>query len=82
MSPTYLENESVIVSSIPYFFIKPKKRDIVVFKRNTKFYIKRIKDINENKYFLTGDNKIDSLDSRKLGFINREQIKGKVIYKL
>lgn len=82
MIPTYFENDSVIASSIPYWLMKPRIKDIVVFEINKRFYIKRIKEIIENKYFLMGDNKKDSLDSRKFGLVTREQIKAKIIFKL
>ncbi len=81
MIPSYSENDSVIVSSISYMFIKPKKGDVVLFERNNKFYVKRIKHIKGSEFFLVGDNEKDSLDSRKFGLINREQIKGKIIFK-
>lgn len=82
MYPSFSENDNVLVSSIPFLFKKPKANDIVLFKKSDKFLLKRITRIKDSKYFLTGDNKSDSLDSRKFGFVTREQIKGKVIIKL
>ncbi len=82
MMPTYAENDSVIASSIPYWIFKPKKKDVVVFEKYNRLYIKRIKTIKDGKYFLVGDNKKDSLDSRRFGSVLRNQIKGKIIYKL
>ena len=82
MSPTYKENDKVIVSPIPQFFTKPKKGDVVIFEKFNRFYIKRIKKIKDGKYFLVGDNKKDSEDSRRFGSVSRQQIKGKVIIKL
>ena len=38
--------------------------------------------MKKDKYFVQGDNKNDSLDSRRLGRISKRQIIGKVIYKL
>lgn len=81
MAPTFSEGENVLVSSIPLIFEKPKKGDVVVFEKYNRFYIKRIKKIKEEKYFLVGDNKKDSEDSRRFGSVAREQIKGKIIYK-
>ena len=81
MTPTFSEEDSVLVSSFPFLFIKPKKGDVVVFEKYNRLYIKRIGKIKEEKYFLVGDNKKDSEDSRRFGSVSREQIKGKIIYK-
>ena len=82
MQPTYKEKDEVLVSSIPLFFGQLNIGDIVVFELSKKFYIKRVRKISKGKYFLVGDNKKDSRDSRKFGSIKRSQIKGKVIAKL
>lgn len=83
MEPHIKNNSMVLVSGIPYIFKSPKVNDIVVFRDNgRKIMIKRIMDNNKNKYFVEGDNKNDSLDSRKFGSISRKQIVGQVIYKL
>lgn len=78
-----MQGQSVLVSSIPYLFSKPKINDIVAFKeKNTgKIFIKRIAKIDNQKYFVKGDNKRDSLDSRELGWIKIKEIIGKVIYR-
>jgi signal peptidase I len=82
MQPTYRENDNVIVSSLPLLFTKPKKGDVVVFEKFSKYYVKRIKSIKNGKYFIVGDNKKDSQDSRRFGSVNPSQIKGKVIRKI
>lgn len=82
MTPTLQNNDHVIVSKVPYFFSKPSVGDIVVYEKSGEVYIKRVSQINGTKYFLIGDNKKDSLDSRKHGFIDRNKIKGKVILKI
>lgn len=78
MQPTILNTRKVIV--IPYFFTKPKKNDIVAFRFKKEIFIKRIREIKGNKYFLEGDNKKDSLDSKKIGLIEKKEIIGKVIW--
>ncbi len=83
MEPNILQGQTILVSSIPYLFFKPKIGDIVVIKNN-KYLVKRIARIDPSadgeRYFVSGDNKKDSMDSRKLGWISREDIVGKVIY--
>ncbi len=83
MEPALLNGGIVFVSSIPYLFSKPKVGDIVAFKIDNKVLIKRIMKINPSpssgeKYFVKGDNKSDSLDSKSIGLINKKDILGKV----
>jgi nickel-type superoxide dismutase maturation protease len=84
MEPQIKAGEPVLVSGVPYWFKKPKINDIVAFKSNSggTVFVKRIVSIQNNKYFIEGDNKSDSLDSRKFGPISRNQIIGEIIYKL
>lgn len=81
MEPTLKNGQVVIVSSLPFLFNKSKVGDIVLFDNEKKF-IKRIKEIKGQKYFLTGDNKNDSMDSRKIGWIDKRNIIGKIIFKI
>lgn len=76
------ENDLVFVSNIFYLFRNPGVNDIVVFKLNDKILVKRIIKIEENKYFVAGDNKKDSFDSNFFGHIKKSQILGKIFYKL
>jgi nickel-type superoxide dismutase maturation protease len=81
MEPQVKTGETVLVSSIPYWFKIPKISDIVAFKdRTNKILIKRIIKIQNGKYFMQGDNKNDSLDSRTFGYISRDKIIGEIIY--
>ena len=93
MEPTLKSGSFVLVSSIPYLLVNPKVGDIIAFKKENKIFIKRIAKINPSrhsaelsrspssgkKYFVKGDNEKDSLDSRKLGWIEMKNIVGKVI---
>ncbi len=58
------------------------KGDVVVIDKSGDYFIKRVVDIKEDKFFLEGDNKKESIDSRKFGWISKQQIIGKVIYKI
>lgn len=82
MEPTLLQGQTVLASSITFLFSKPKIGDTIVFKATDKVFIKRISKIDGERYFLLGDNKKDSFDSRKFGWINKRDILGKVIYKI
>lgn len=82
MLPTLKEGDKIIISNIPYIFKKPAVGNIVAFKLKNNIFLKRIKHVKRDKYFLEGDNKIDSIDSRAFGLINKNQILGKFIIKL
>jgi len=82
MEPALLNGSSVLVSNIPYLFVKSKVGDIIAFKIEEKIFIKRIAKINGEKYFVKGDNTRDSRDSRKIGWVSKERIVGKVMFKL
>lgn len=77
MEPGLKVGANVLVSNIPYLIFKPKIGDIVVFIRKDKSFIKRIVKINEENFFVGGDNRDDSL---KIGWIGKNEILGKVIY--
>lgn len=82
MEPLLRNQDTLLVSNLPYLFKKPKINDIVVFEyKKGNMMIKRIIGIRNNKFFVTGDNKKDSLDSRSFGEISKNRILGKVIYK-
>jgi phage repressor protein C with HTH and peptisase S24 domain len=80
MEPGIKNGQIVLVSSIPFFIWEPRVYDIVLFRNKEKNFIKRIQKEEQKKYYLTGDNKNDSLDSRNLGWVDRDQILGKVIF--
>ncbi len=82
MEPTIYPGTTLLVSSIPYIFREPKVGDIVVFKSFEKTFVKRIKKKERQQYFLSGDNANDSLDSRELGWVRRDDILGKVLWTL
>ena len=82
MEPTLQQGQNVLVSSIPYLFVKPKIDDMVLIRHEeNRFLIKRITKIDGEKYFVGGDNKKDSMDSRRFGWILKKDIVGKVVYK-
>jgi nickel-type superoxide dismutase maturation protease len=81
MLPIFKDGDIVLVNRLSYLFRKPKINDIVAVKdpRDNKILIKRIKKIEEQMYFVVGDNKLSSTDSREFGMIGKNQIVGKVL---
>lgn len=127
MMPAINPGDHLIVSRIPYYYRDPVRGEIVVFKYNKDFLIKRIVgvpgdeiDIRENKvyindelldevayltesvktylfagskvdfpyvipkdyYFVMGDNRLNSKDSRVFGAIPRSSIIAKAGYRI
>ncbi len=78
MEPTILNGQSVLASSLPFLFGSPKEGDIIVFKREQKIIVKRIREVKNDKILVAGDNEKDSKD---FGWIKKSDIMGKVIFK-
>ena len=82
MEPTFKSGDYVLVNKLAYVFGNPSKDDIIVLKHpkeKEKFLIKRISLVtNSNEYYVIGDNKDFSQDSRHFGPIKKDFIIGKV----
>lgn len=72
--------QQVLTFNWAYVFSRPKIGDVIVFKKDSKEYIKRVQKIQGNQIYVLGDNAQDSQDSRAFGSINKSDIVGKVIY--
>ena len=81
MSPTFRDGDMVLVSSFSYFFKNPKVGDLAILNKK-KYIIKRITRIDGDRFFVEGDNKKESTDSRKFGWISRKDIVGKVLIRI
>jgi nickel-type superoxide dismutase maturation protease len=81
MSPTLKNNDIVLVNRLAYLFYSPTCGDVVACHdpRGGKVLIKRIAKIENNRYFVLGDNLEHSTDSRKFGMIEKSAIVGKVL---
>jgi len=81
MLPVLKNGQTVLVNRLSYLLSKPKINDIVAMHdpRDDKVLIKRITKIEDKSYFVQGDNKNASTDSRVFGMIRRSAIIGKVI---
>lgn len=79
-----LNGSRVVVSSLPFLIRDPEINDVVAFidKTSGKIFIKRIIKRKGQRYFLSGDNKHDSFDSQKLGWIFQKDIVGKMLFKI
>lgn len=77
MEPNLKSGSFFIASSIPFFFFPPRVNDRIVFKNDNKIVVKRISEIENEKYFILGDNKRDSKNFQP---IKRKEILGKVIW--
>lgn len=81
MLPTLTARSTVFVCR---YFYKPKIGDIIAVPdpRDGKTIIKRIIKMENNLYFVEGDNKAESTDSRNFGLLEKDDIIGKVIFVL
>lgn len=81
MAPTYRDGDVLLVNRLAYWLGKPKRGDIIAVKdpRDKKVLIKRIEKIAGQKFFVVGDNKSHSTDSREFGMIDKHDIIGKVL---
>jgi signal peptidase I len=86
MNPTLKPGEFILVDTWIFQEKSPKEGDVVVFQYSAEnhWLVKRIaywpegKLTQNNEYFMLGDNTKGSLDSRRLGGVQQDQIIGKV----
>lgn len=77
MEPKIKNGSFFIVSSIPFWFRFPKAGEIVVFKNENKNIVKKIFKIENKKYFVEGEN---LMDSKKFDSIQKKEILGKLLW--
>ncbi len=81
MEPTLKEGETVLVNRLVYIIREPKIKEVVAVRdpRDKKVLIKRVARKENGLYFVLGDNKESSTDSREFGMIKKKEIVGKVM---
>lgn len=94
MTPGYKPGERLLISPILLRFSPPKEGDVVVIQHPrdpTKQVLKRLIgipgdrideiELGSEDYYVLGDNKRKSEDSRHFGTIKKDQVLGKVWFK-
>ncbi len=81
MAPALKNGQQVIAEKFSYLFLNPEIGDIVILKNPDNINIvKRITKKESDNYFVEGDNRGKSIDSRNFGPIEKNKILAKVIY--
>lgn len=82
MEPKFLHSQKLIVLKKWLFWGLKIDDVIVLINPISRIYIlKRVKKIKGGNYFVLGDNLKESTDSRVFGWIKKNEIIGKVIFK-
>lgn len=80
MLPTLTPGQSILCFNWAYLFASPKIGEMVVIKLKGREMVKRIKQVQNDLFFVMGDNQKESTDSREFGAIKKSNIHGKVIF--
>ena len=81
MFPEYSHGDFVVATKFPFVIKKlTVGDDIIFFHKDYEYLIKRISSVfPDGRFFVKGINQ-HSIDSNKLGLIDFNSIKGKIIY--
>lgn len=82
LAPSFKEGDYVVITTIPFFLVRIKPGDVIVFKHPSYGkMIKKVAAISEGggEFTVIGSHR-DSVDSRYFGSIPFRTIEGKVIW--
>lgn len=84
MEPEIREGDRVLVNTLSYVLSRPKEGDVVVVRHpeESRYLVKRIVRVEGKDFFILGDNRDYSVDSRQFGPVPRELIIGRVLLRL
>ena len=78
MEPTLVEGQYLSCNTSRKAIRNIITGDIIVFKHDGRFVIKRVTRIFKNAYFVIGDNTKHSFDSREYGSVSKKDVIGVV----
>lgn len=79
MEPAYSSGEKVIICKHTWLF-PIVIGDVIVFEKDSEIMTKRVKYIFPDGFFVLGDDRESSLDSRDFGLISPQEVLGKVLF--
>ena len=95
MVPTFQDGDYLIVDEVSYHFSSPQRGDVIIFRyplNPSQFFIKRIEGLpgetiggvtlTGNEYYVLGDNRPASSDSRYWGPVKSNLIVGRALLRL
>lgn len=76
MEPSFHSGDLILVNHLVYKWRQPKKGEVILFKRDNQFILKKVVEKEVGQVLVEGENK---LDSREFGWVKKEEIVGKVL---
>ncbi len=77
MTPRLLDGHIVLVNR---WFTPVKVGDIVVVNHDGKEKIKRVTKLDNQRLFISGDNRLQSTDSHDFGWLERKSVVAKLLW--
>jgi len=89
MEPAYLAGDRIVVNRLAFARRKPRRGDVIVLRDPAdrgRLLLKRIANVvddgvGKRRYYVLGDNRLDSRDSRAFGPVDRRLIRGKAWFR-